>query len=275
MGISGAKSKLRKGGGRPAGWYKITNSRWAEIESSKSGESFIAFCFDGERPGLDKPADIRLILGPTSGKRDVTQYVEITKKGSLKSVDKENEYELGENTGPGRFFGSMSEHGVSDTIMNQVGDKPAAINGLIVHIVQEPVLDSDGEVKRNDAGYEITNTLVDKIGKEKDLKSAGDEDGSTSSKPASKKAASKKSAKKKADDDDEDDEEEEEEEEEDEDEDDEDTDDDDEDDSDDEDEEDEDEEEESDDEDEDEDEEEGAPKKKPSSRKSSKGKGKK
>lgn len=184
MGISGSKSKLRKGGGRPEGWYKIDNAKWEEF-SAQSGDSYIGFTFEGDRPGLDKPADIRLILGPTSGKRDVTKYVEVTPKGALRSVDQDNEYQLPENSAPGHFFASLSEAGVPDKTMDQLGDKPSVLNGLIIHVIQEPVLDGNGDPKKNDAGYDITNTIVDKLGKEKDLKEEGE--GGGSSRRASRK----------------------------------------------------------------------------------------
>jgi hypothetical protein len=208
MGISGAKSKLRKGGGRAEGWYKVLDAKWDE-RTSNSGTDYFVFAVQGEKPDGSEE-EILLFLDKSD---KVGEYARID-DGSLISVDKEDEFEIKENSGVGRFFGSLSDAGISDRVMDNIGDKPGGLKGKFLHFTQEAVLDKDGEPKKNDAGYDITNTIVDKVGTEKEFKAAGTGSSSGSSSKKGKAAAKGKPAngrRKKVVDEDEEDEEDEEE----------------------------------------------------------------
>lgn len=209
MGISGSKNKLKKGGLKPKGWYKVSNSRWDTRTSQGSGVEFTVFVFDGEPAGGSGETEEVMLFLKASDK--ISDYV-MVEDGQLVSVDKDNEYEIPENSGVGHFFASLTDAGVSNKVMDNIGDKPGGLDGNVIHIIQEPVLDDQGEPKKNTAGYDMSNTVVDKLGTEKDMKS-GKTGGkpTTSSTSSSKPIIGKKS--KPPVDDDEDEEEEEEEEE--------------------------------------------------------------
>jgi hypothetical protein len=210
MGISGSKSKLRKGG-RPEGWYHVSDAEWAEYESQSNGETYVVFRFQGEQPDGESK-DIMLFLGADTSKTE--DYVKV-EDGALISVDDENEFQIAENSSVGRFFASLSDAGVSDKVMDNIGDKPGGINGLWLHIVQEPVLGSDGEPKRDKNDREILNTVVKEISKTEPKGGKGKPAGKTSSKEKVKeKATSGKKRRVVEDDEDEEEEEEAEEEEE-------------------------------------------------------------
>lgn len=189
MSISGSKSKLRKGGSRPEGWFRLDNCRWEERTSQNTGQDYIALVVDLESADSDEPREQMFFLGRSL---KVGDYVTVTEDGALVSVDEDDEYEIPEYTAVGKFFGTMSEEGVSDKIMDQVGDNPGALNGLVLKFEQVPVLDNDGNVKKNDAGYDITDTLVVAVG---DDSNVGGKKKGKSKKTAAKKTSAKRSRK--------------------------------------------------------------------------------
>lgn len=222
MGISGLKSKLRKSSGKPEGWYKITGAAWDERTMQSSGIDFILLALQGERAKDGGEEEILLFLGKSD---KVGEYVRV-EDGQLISTDSEDEYEINENSGVGRFLGSVGTVvGKADkatkktweAILDEIGVAPGGLAGTFIHFVQEDVLDRDGNIKKNDAGYDLSNTLADKVGTEKEFKAAGGTvsagakgKAKTTSKPA---PASKKGRGKAAAEEEEDEEEEEEEDE--------------------------------------------------------------
>lgn len=170
MGISGSKSKLRKGGSnRPEGWYNLDNGRWELRTSQKSGEDYILYVIDGETDEGEM-AEIALFLGMAN---KVGEYVRVEDDGSLKSIDEDEDFELPENSAVGKFFGSLSDAGVSDRIMDNIGDEPNGLAGLRVLIHQQVVMDkSTGEPRVKD-GYPVTDTVVAEIASGKGSKGSG------------------------------------------------------------------------------------------------------